>query len=67
MGILSNVRAAGPFVDEWQTAYETISKHVEEVDVTAALSFAAMGVKDEKELVYLPIPKSMWKPLADFD
>ncbi len=58
---MSNTQAAGPFVDEWHTAYGTISEHVEEVDVTAALSFAAMAVKDERELVCLPFQRAVEK------
>lgn len=42
---------AGPFVQEWQEAYETISKEVEEVDISLAISEAALAAKDEKELV----------------
>ena len=41
----------GPFVDEWKKAFGDISKDVQEVDVSAALSIAAFAVKDESELV----------------
>jgi len=41
----------GPFADEWNSKYETIAKEVEEVDISAGLSTAALAVKDEKELV----------------
>ena len=43
--------SAGPFVDEWKKAYGDISKEVEEVDTSLALSGAAFAVKDENELV----------------
>jgi len=49
--VLSKLSALGPFADEWQQSYEEIAKDVEEVDITNALSTAAMAVKDEKELV----------------
>lgn len=49
--MLSKLPALGPFADEWQQSYEEIAKDVEEVDITNALSTAAMAVKDEKELV----------------
>lgn len=51
MGLLSKVKAEGPFIDEWKQAYSTISNEVEEVDIAATLSSAALSVKDEKELV----------------
>lgn len=41
----------GPFVDEWKKAFGDISKEVQEVDVSPALSVAAFAVKDESELV----------------
>jgi len=41
----------GPFADEWTSKYETVAKEVEEVDISAGLSTAALAVKDEKELV----------------
>ena len=51
MGSLSKVKAEGPFIDEWKQAYNTISNDVDEIDVAAGLSSAALSVKDEKELV----------------
>ena len=50
MGSLSKVKAEGPFIDEWKQVYNTISNDVEEVDIAAGLSSAALSVKDEKEL-----------------
>ena len=38
-------------MDEWRKAYGDISKEVEEVDISLALSGAAFAVKDENELV----------------
>ncbi|KAL8704867.1 MAG: hypothetical protein Q9201_001983 [Fulgogasparrea decipioides] len=50
VGILAKDTTSGPFVEEWKKAYGDISKDVEEVDVTSALSIAALAVKDETEL-----------------
>lgn len=49
VGVLTKENSAGPFVAEWKAAVSEISKDIEEVDVSAALS-AAMAVKDENEL-----------------
>ena len=38
-------------MEEWKKAYGDISKEVEEVDISLALSGAAFAVKDENELV----------------
>ena len=51
VGTLPKDSPAGPFADEWKKAYGDISKEVEEVDISAALSIAAFAVKDENELV----------------
>ena len=51
VGVLAKDTSVGPFVDLWRKTYSEISKEVEEVDVTLALSSAALAVKDEKELV----------------
>jgi nucleosome binding factor SPN SPT16 subunit len=48
---LTKDTSSGPFVDEWKKAYGDISKSVEEVDIAAAISSAALAVKDENELV----------------
>ncbi|KAL8760627.1 MAG: hypothetical protein Q9184_003187 [Pyrenodesmia sp. 2 TL-2023] len=50
VGVLSKDTAAGPFAEEWKKVYGDIAKDVEEVDITAALSIAALSVKDETEL-----------------
>ena len=42
-------------MEEWKKAYENISKEVEEVDISLALSGAAFAVKDENELVSPPL------------
>ena len=51
IGVLPKDTSSGPFIDEWKKVYGTISKDVEEVDISAALSSAALAVKDENELV----------------
>lgn len=51
VGILPKDTSTGPFIDEWKKVYANISKDVEEVDIAAALSSAALAVKDENELV----------------
>ncbi|KAN0108867.1 SPT16 domain containing protein [Hyaloscypha variabilis] len=50
VGILPKDTSSGPFIDEWKKVYGTISKDVEEVDISTALSSAALAVKDENEL-----------------
>lgn len=49
VGVLTKDQTSGPFVTEWKTAYSEISKEVEEVDISAALS-NVMSTKDENEL-----------------
>jgi nucleosome binding factor SPN SPT16 subunit len=51
VGILPKDTSSGPFIDEWKKVYSDISKDVEEVDISTALSSAALAVKDENELV----------------
>ena len=51
VGIIAKDSATGKFIDEWKAAYSEISKDVEEVDITAALSLAAFAIKDEHELI----------------
>ena len=53
VGIIPKEASAGPFADEWRKAYGDITKEVEEVDISLALSGAAFAVKDENELVGL--------------
>ncbi|KAH6666749.1 FACT complex subunit-domain-containing protein [Halenospora varia] len=50
VGVLPKDTSSGPFIDEWKKIYGDISKDVEEVDITPALSQAALAVKDENEL-----------------
>ncbi|KAJ5888869.1 FACT complex subunit s.t1.c16 [Penicillium taxi] len=50
VGTLSNNTTIGPFADDWKRALEAISKDVEEVDVTPALS-AVLSIKDPEELI----------------
>ncbi|EHY54917.1 FACT complex subunit spt16 [Exophiala dermatitidis] len=49
VGVIPKADAHGPFVDEWLKMYGDLSKEIEEVDVSGALS-AAFAVKDENEL-----------------
>ena len=51
VGTIAKDNSAGPFADEWKTAFSDISKDVEEFDISTALSSAALAVKDENELV----------------
>ncbi|XHG08082.1 FACT complex subunit spt16 [Aspergillus wentii] len=51
VGVLPKDTASGPFADEWKRAFADVSKEVEEVDITPALSSAAFSVKDTDELV----------------
>lgn len=53
VGTIAKDTSVGPFIDEWKKAFDEISKDVEEVDITPALSAAALAVKDENELVRL--------------
>lgn len=55
VGTLPKDAAAGPFAEEWKKAYGDISKDVEEFDISTALSVAAFAVKDENELVRIPL------------
>lgn len=50
VGTFPKDTASGPFADEWKRAFAEISKDVEEVDITPALS-AAFAIKDSDELV----------------
>ncbi len=52
VGILPKDTSSGPFIDEWKAVYSKISGDVEEVDISTALSSAALAVKDENELVH---------------
>ncbi|KAA6409676.1 MAG: FACT complex subunit spt16 [Lasallia pustulata] len=50
VGVISKDTSLGPFADEWKKAFNEISKEMEEVDITTALSAAALAIKDENEL-----------------
>ena len=54
VGIFANEPQSGAFADEWNTAWAPYKKDVEEVDITVAISAAALSVKDENELVCIP-------------
>ncbi|KAL1955652.1 hypothetical protein VTO42DRAFT_8197 [Malbranchea cinnamomea] len=51
VGVLPKDTSSGPFIDEWKKAYESISKDIEEVDISPALSVAAFSVKSQEELI----------------
>ncbi|KAI4255761.1 MAG: hypothetical protein LQ352_002412 [Teloschistes flavicans] len=50
VGVLAKDAPSGPFIEEWKKAFGDAAKDVEEVDVTPALSIAALAAKDEAEL-----------------
>ena len=50
VGVIPKDSSAGSFADEWKKAFGDISKDIEEVDISTALSAAAFSVKDENEL-----------------
>ncbi|PYH89668.1 FACT complex subunit spt16 [Aspergillus ellipticus CBS 707.79] len=50
VGILARDTTAGPFAEDWRKVYAAISREVEEVDISPALS-TAFSVKDTDELV----------------
>ncbi|KAF2724711.1 FACT complex protein [Polychaeton citri CBS 116435] len=49
VGVITKDTSSGPFVTEWKAAFSDISKDIEEVDISLALS-SVMSVKDEHEL-----------------
>lgn len=49
VGVITKEMSGGPFVQEWKSAFGEISKEVEEVEISPALS-SVMSVKDENEL-----------------
>lgn len=51
VGTLPKDTAQGPFAEDWKRAFGDVSKEVEEVDVSLALSSAAFSVKSSEELV----------------
>ena len=50
VGTIAKDTSTGPFVDEWKSASAELSSSMEEVDISSALSSAALAVKDENEL-----------------
>ena len=50
VGVLAKQVVTGPFADEWIAALGEISKEVEEIDITTALS-AVLATKDPQELL----------------
>ena len=51
VGTIAKDTSTGPFAEDWKKSFGDISKDVEEVDISSALSAAALSVKDENELV----------------
>ena len=51
VGVIAKDPSTGPFVEEWKKAFVEAAKDLEEVDITVALSTAALAAKDENELV----------------
>jgi nucleosome binding factor SPN SPT16 subunit len=51
VGVLAKDISSGPFIDEWKKTFSEISKDVEEVDISQAISSGALAIKDEVELV----------------
>lgn len=49
VGVFAKEKSTTPFITEWNTAFEQVSKDVKEVDIAPAVS-SAMLVKDETEL-----------------
>lgn len=52
--MLNDVPLIGPFAQEWQQSFDKIKNEIEEVDISSAISVAALSVKDENELVGRP-------------
>ncbi|MCJ1348492.1 FACT complex subunit spt16 [Peltigera leucophlebia] len=50
VGTIAKDNSTGPFIEDWKKAFGEISKDVEEVDISTALSAAALSVKEETEL-----------------
>ncbi|KAK8056634.1 FACT complex subunit [Apiospora rasikravindrae] len=50
IGVITKDSSKGPFVDEWKKVFEEKCKDAEPVDISPALSAAALAVKDESEL-----------------
>ncbi|MCJ1238148.1 FACT complex subunit spt16 [Varicellaria rhodocarpa] len=50
VGTIAKDPTTGPFAEEWKKAFSEHSKEVEEVDISNALSAAALSVQDENEL-----------------
>ncbi|KAL9116981.1 MAG: hypothetical protein Q9187_006488, partial [Circinaria calcarea] len=50
VGTIAKDTSSGPFADEWRKAFSEHSKELEEVDISNALSAAALSVQDENEL-----------------
>jgi nucleosome binding factor SPN SPT16 subunit len=51
VGVLPKDTSSGPFIDEWKKTFGDISKSIEEIDISPAISASALAIKDENELV----------------
>lgn len=51
VGVLPKDTTTGPFADDWKRIYSNSMGELEEVDISPALSSAALSVKDPEELV----------------
>jgi nucleosome binding factor SPN SPT16 subunit len=51
VGVIASEPQKGAFADEWNSIWTPYKKDVEEVDITMAISAAALSIKDENELV----------------
>jgi FACT complex subunit SPT16 len=51
VGVIANEPQKGAFADEWNLIWTSYKKDIDEVDVTLAISTAALSIKDENELV----------------
>ncbi|KAF1814664.1 SPT16-domain-containing protein [Eremomyces bilateralis CBS 781.70] len=50
VGLFTKETANGPFAEAWKGAFEKATSDLEQVDMSAAISTAALSIKDEKEL-----------------
>lgn len=50
VGVLAKDTTTGPFIEEWKSSFSKNSKEIEEVDISVAVSSAALAIKDENEL-----------------
>jgi nucleosome binding factor SPN SPT16 subunit len=51
VGTLPKDASSGPFAEEWKRVFGDVSKEIEEVDISSALSSVAFSIKGPEELV----------------